>query len=257
MDKENIRQFAHDLGADVIGFANIEDYQSERSPDPKTIMPNVESIIVLGYRELNGAVESKNARISMTARMGGMEVSLKDSYLLSRYVEDKFNVRAAPIAFSYPLDMAGEGMGLVGDVSLRHAAVAAGLGVFGRHNLVINPKFGTRIIFSAVLTEMPMVSDAPVEEDYCRDCDLCVRACPANALDEEGKTDMMKCLGVSQPYGIGEMMRYARRFIGASPDEQKAVLKDPLFMSLYQTAFIGFQYSCFRCMRVCPVCVEP
>jgi len=210
MDKENIRQFAHDLSADVIGFADIEDYQSEKSPDPKTIMPNVESIIVLGYRELNGAVESKNTRISMTARMGGMEVSMKDSYLLSRYVEDKFNVRAAPIAFSYPLDMAGEGMGLVGEVSLRHAAVAAGLGVFGRHNLVINPKFGTRIIFSAVLTEMPMASDAPVEEDYCRDCNLCVKACPANALDEEGKTDMMKCLGVSQPYGIGEMIRYAR-----------------------------------------------
>ncbi len=57
MDKEQIRQFGYELGADAVGFAAIEDYQSKKSPDPKTILPNVKSIIVLGYRELNGAVE--------------------------------------------------------------------------------------------------------------------------------------------------------------------------------------------------------
>ena len=256
MDKEQIRQFGYELGADAVGFAAIEDYQSRKSPDPRTILPNLKSIVVLGYRELNGAVESENTRVSMASRMGGMELSLKNNYLVTRYIEDHFQVKAAPVPPSYPLDMGREVMGLVGDVSMRHAAVAAGLGVFGRHNLVIHPRFGSRIIFTAVLTELPLKSDPPVQEELCDQCGLCVEACPARALDEEGKTDMFKCLKASQPYGIGGAIRYLRQFVGATPEEQKALLKDPILLNIYQAQFIGFQYTCFKCMAVCPACIE-
>ena len=256
MDREQIRDFGYELGADAVGFAAIEAYQSKKSPDPRTILPNVKSFVVLGYRELNGAVETENARASMAARMGGMELSLNNNYLMARYIENDCHVKTAPIPFSYPLDMGPEVMGLVGDVSMRHAAVAAGLGVFGRHNLVIHPRFGTRIIFTAILTELPLSSDPPVHEEFCTQCDLCVEACPGQALDEEGKTDMIKCLKTSQPYGIGGIIRYLRQFIGASPEEQKALLKDPLLLSLYQAQFIGFQYTCNKCMAVCPACIE-
>jgi epoxyqueuosine reductase len=256
MDTAQIRQFGHELGADAVGFAAVEDYHSGKSPDSRTILPGMKSIVVLGYRELNGAVESENARVSMASRMGAMDLSLKNNYLMARHIEDNYRVRAAPIPFSYPLDMGLEAMGFVGDVSMRHAAVAAGLGVFGRHNLVIHPRFGTRITFTAVLTELPLPSDPPVEEELCTNCGLCVEACPARALDEEGKTDLLKCLKASQPYGIGGAIRYVRQFIGATPEEQKALLKDPLFLHLYQAGFIGFQYTCFRCMAVCPACIE-
>ena len=257
MDRERmIRQFGYELGADAVGFAAIEDYQSPQSPDPKTILPSVKSLVVLGYREINGAVESENTRVSFAARMGNMELALKNNYLMARYIEDYFEARAAPVPASYPLDMGPEVKGFVGDVSLRHAAVAAGLGVLGRHNLVIHPRFGSRIIFTAILTELSLLSDPPVQEELCIQCDLCVEACPARALDEEGKTDMLKCLKASQPYGIGGTIRYLRRFIGASPEEQRALLKDPILLHLYQAQFIGFHYICFKCMAVCPACVE-
>ena len=256
MDKEHIRQFGYELGADAVGFAAIEDYQSKKSPDPKTILPDVKSIIVLGYRELNGAVESENTRVSFASRMGDMEFSLKNNYLMARHIEDHYQVKTVPVPVSYPLDMGPEVMGFVGDVSMRHAAVAAGLGVFGRHNLVIHPRFGTRIIFTSILTGLPLNSDSPVQEELCDQCGLCVEACPAQALDEEGKTDMLKCLKVSQPYGIGGTIRYLRQFIGASPEEQKALLKDPRLLHIYQAQFIGFQYFCNKCMAVCPACIE-
>ncbi|MDD2672562.1 MAG: hypothetical protein PHW43_09140, partial [Syntrophales bacterium] len=153
---------------------------------------------------------------------------------------------------SYPLNMSPPGMGLVADVSLRHAAVAAGLGNFGRHNLVIQPRFGTRLIYTAVLTELPLSSDPPVTETLCDECGICVAGCPGKALDEEGKTDNMKCLRVSQPWGIGGAIGYMRKFIGAPPDKQKEALMDPLFLSLYQAMFVGFQYNCFKCMAGCP-----
>jgi len=256
MDKEQIRQVAYELGADAVGFAAVEDYDSPRSPDPGTILPGVRSIIVMGYRENHGAVESENPRISMASRMGAMELSLKNNYLVARYLERQIGAKSAPVPFSYPLDMGPEVLGLVGDVSMRHAAVAAGLGVFGRHNLVINPRLGTRIIFTAVLTELRLTSDPRVQEELCTECNLCVEACPGRALDEEGKTDQIKCLKASQPYGIGGAIRYIRKFVGASPEEQKALLKDPTFLSLYQAQFVGFQYTCWKCMAVCPACLE-
>lgn len=92
-----------------------------------------------------------------------MELSLKNNYLMARHIEAQFGSKAAPVPSSYPLDMGPGVMGLAGDLSMRHAAVAAGLGVFGRHNLVIHPRFGTRIIFTAILTELPLNSDSPVQ----------------------------------------------------------------------------------------------
>lgn len=255
MDKEEIRNYGLELGADVVGFADIADYRSERAPDPKTILPKVKSMVVLGYREIHGAIESENKRISMASRMAGMEFSLKNNYLMTRYIEKNTGTKAASVAASYPLNMDIPYMGTVGDVSLRHAAVAAGLGVFGRHNIVINPRFGTRIIFTAILSELPFDSDPKVEEDLCDDCGLCVESCPAGALDEEGKTDFMKCLKVSQPYGIGGLIRYYYKMIDATDDEKKEMLRDPKFLKLYQSQFIGFQYFCFNCMTACPACL--
>ena len=79
------RDFVLQLGVDAIGFAAVEDYRSSRSPDPKSILPGVKSIVVLGCRENHGALESANTRISMGSRMGSMELSLKNNYLVSRH----------------------------------------------------------------------------------------------------------------------------------------------------------------------------
>ena len=105
-------------------------------------------------------------------------------------------------------------LGLVGDISLRHAAVASGLGVFGRHNLVIHPRFGSRLSFTGLLTELPLASDEPLKEELCNNCGLCVDACPGKALETEGKTEELKCLRASQPYGIPAMYRLYEKIRG-------------------------------------------
>jgi ferredoxin len=282
MSKEDIRKYGLELGADAVGFAAIEDYRSERSPDPQTVLPGAKSMVVLGYRETDGSLESGNPQIQMGARMGLMEFALKNNYLMTRFLEDRYGVKAAPVAISYPLNMGSA----TGEVSLRHAAVAAGLGIFGRHNLVIHQKFGTRILFTASLTNLPLPSDPPVKDKLCTQCGICVETCPVRALDEEGKTDVMRCRENSQPYGISALIRYLNQFIGTSPEEQKNHLKDPLLRSLYQAQglkqqylnqFIGTsseeqknylkdppllslyqaqglkqQYTCYKCMTVCP-----
>ncbi|MDQ5986963.1 MAG: Epoxyqueuosine reductase [Syntrophus sp. SKADARSKE-3] len=253
MDKEEIRGYGRDIGIDVVGFTALEDYRSERSPDPREILPKAASIIVFGHRMIDGALDSNNPRLNMVGRMGVMDTSKNHLYLMARFIEKKYRAKATPVLSSYPLDMSVPALGLLGDVSLRHAAVSAGLGCFGRHNLVIHPVYGSRLSFTGLLTELPLSSDPAVAENPCNDCGLCVEACPGKALDVEGKTEDLKCLRASQPFGIGTAVGYIRSFFGKTPDEQKALLKDPLFMSLYQASFIGFQYACFRCIAVCPM----
>lgn len=250
--KKSIREFVLGLGADDVGFANIADYSSPQSPAIESIMPTARSMIVMAFKELSNC-DSPSSSVAMAGRLDLLEFSRSCNYKLSRFLEREFHTRAVAIPVSYPLDMNSKTNGLVGEVSLRHAALAAGLGNFGRHNLIIHPRLGTRVIFTAVLNELDLPSDPRITEDLCIDCDICVENCPAGALDEEGKTQVMKCLRVSQPYGIGTAMNFWRKFADSPVEAQKKMLVSEDFMRIYQAQIIGFQYYCFKCYTSCPV----
>ncbi|KKM10435.1 4Fe-4S ferredoxin [Clostridiales bacterium PH28_bin88] len=250
--KERIRRFVTGLDVDDVGFAASRDYLSPRSPELESIFPGVKSLVVLAFKELANC-ESENMPMAMGGRLDLMEFSRSSSYKTARFLEKEFHGKAMTVPVSYPMTMDYTTMGSVGEVSLRHAAVAAGLGNFGRHNLVIHPRFGTRVIFTAVLTDLELPPDPPVTEPLCTHCNACVENCPVGALDEEGKTKVNQCLKNSQPYGIGSNIRFWTRFVDSNPEEQKKMVKDVEFWRLYQAGFIGFQYFCFNCFKSCPV----
>ncbi len=157
------------------------------------------------------------------------------------------------VPVSYPMAQNEETKGAVGQVSLRHAAVAAGLGAFGSNNLVVHPRLGCRTVFTAILTDLEIASDPPVAENPCTACGLCVQGCPGKALEEPGRTDVMKCVKTVMPYGLNGAVRFWSKYGEASAAERKAMLRDPNFWRLYQAGHIGPQYFCFACMNVCPV----
>jgi len=68
-------------------------------------------------------------------------------------------------------------------VSHRVLGWAAGLGWWGRNNLLVNPQFGSRFRLVSVLTDAPVEPDRPIERD-CGTCIACVDVCPVGAIRE-------------------------------------------------------------------------
>jgi len=70
-----------------------------------------------------------------------------------------------------------------GGVFLKDAAVLAGLGVIGKHNLLITPEFGTRVRLRGLFMEAELEPTGPIDFDPCNGCDMpCHRACPRDAF---------------------------------------------------------------------------
>jgi epoxyqueuosine reductase len=78
-------------------------------------------------------------------------------------------------------------------ISLKPAAVESGIGSRGKNTLVINPKHGPYVRFTAILTSADLEPDEPCTTDICGDCTRCVDACPTKAL-QPYEIDIRRCL---------------------------------------------------------------
>ncbi|MCL2456703.1 MAG: hypothetical protein FWD19_04060 [Defluviitaleaceae bacterium] len=112
----------------------------------------------------------------------------------------------------------------------RSLARRAGLGFFGRNGLIISKKFGSRFNIGCLLCDAEIPEFAEKHEDFpdaCpRDCDLCIAACPTNAL-ADGKFNIARCLS------------YLTQKDALSPDEEKLIT-------------LGGQiYGCEICQNAC------
>jgi reductive dehalogenase len=71
------------------------------------------------------------------------------------------------------------------DAVLVPLAVDAGLGETGRLGYLMTKDFGPRVRLGAVTTDLPLVSDKPVDigvEDFCKICKKCANCCPSNSI---------------------------------------------------------------------------
>ena len=249
--KNEIINFAKDVGVDDIGFASVENYTSPNTPPIKEIYPKANTIIVLAFQQLDNS-ESENIQIASAGSKILSDFADSSTYKVARFVKQKFNATVISIPRMTPVNRNDKTGMLFADVSLRHAAVAAGLGCFGRHNLVIHPVMGTKVVFTAIITNLNIQPNIPIEEELCIDCDICVNQCPVNALDEVNKTDVMKCMFRSRPYGFVGNMQFWMKFAESTPEEQKMMLQDREFKKLYDELTLGSQYVCFNCLKNCP-----
>lgn len=79
-----------------------------------------------------------------------------------------------------------------GDVNYIPVAIDAGLGVAGKHGLLMTKFNGPRVRLAAVYTEienLPFAQENPHGwiRDYCESCNICVEKCPVDAIFMETK----------------------------------------------------------------------
>jgi len=92
------------------------------------------------------------------------------------------------------------------DIMLIPHAMAAGIGEQCRIGTLASSEFGPCMRLAAVLTNAPLVTDGPIDlgiRSFCDGCDICVRACPGNAIPgkritsrgvEKWTLDPVKCM---------------------------------------------------------------
>jgi epoxyqueuosine reductase QueG len=254
---EQVKSFGREAGLDVIGICSVNSLPRLKNLDHQrkvqAILPEATSVVVGGVRIISSAIQSSrdNIRIAQYSTMCLYNEMERISYSLSRFLDDK-GYRSAAVPTYLPIDMYNN-LGLVGDISLRHAAVEAGLGSLGLSGLVLTPGYGPRIRFLAVLTDAPLVADSRRDEKLCDDCGICVDRCPVGAISRDGVVDVRKCANEHMKFGLPGLVRFCRSLVGADNEQLHAAFKSPEFWEHWQNLSNGMFYYCFECLNQCPI----
>lgn len=75
----------------------------------------------------------------------------------------------------------------------RLLAYNAGLGFFGKNNLLINEDIGSYFFIGEILTDAIIEGDK-IKNSKCISCDRCIEKCPTHALNENGILNAKRCL---------------------------------------------------------------
>ncbi len=202
--KSQIKELVLGFGADVCGIANIDRFSEAPSGfHPQDIFPGCKSVIVFGIALPRGLsmVESR----LIYGHFNEVTCPQVDwvAFKTAKEIERLYSGYAVPMPSDVPYEYWDkekmEGRGLL---SMRHAAVLAGLGTLGRNTLLLNEKYGNLLSLGVVLTDLYLESD-PLAEGICiEDCKLCIKSCPSHALDGQ-HANQAKC----RPYTYGTNAR--------------------------------------------------
>lgn len=183
--KETIRKTAMDLGADVCGFAAAERFADAPAGfSPLDLYRECQTVIVFGVALPEGLLEIDPRLVYHHFNEAVVNPMLDAIALgLAKQIERRFGCHAVPVPCDSPYEYwdagAMEGRGLI---SMKHAAVLAGLGALGKSTLLLNGEYGARLNLGAVFTDAVMPSDPLVKSVCIPGCSKCADSCPAGAI---------------------------------------------------------------------------
>ncbi|MBU2982914.1 4Fe-4S dicluster domain-containing protein [Lentibacter algarum] len=220
-----IKQIAKFFGANLCGITDLDErflYATrvdtrDMSEAPNTLPESLHTVIVLGHEMDKTLVKTYPSALAGAAT--GREYSHEASIVMQ--------------TAAYIRNLGYEAVASMNDTGLVIPyAIKAGLGEYGRNQMVLTPEYGPRLRFSKILTNMPLTHDVPKRPGFAKFCDICTAcadACPVKAL----------------PFGAPE-------FGGENQSAIKGVKK---WTSNAEKCF-GFwaklSSDCAICMRVCP-----
>ncbi len=184
-----VKRLAKKEGADLVGMAGAGSFKgAPKGHRPGDLLKGAESVVVMAVALPAAAFESAPSREYSMSYMAGNRELDRIAFKVAKALQEK-GFRAIQIPASPPYDLEQ----MMGDLSHRHAGQLAGVGVFGKNSLLLSPRYGPRIRLVSVVTDARLRPDKELSLDLCKECDRCIRACPAKALLGEGEVDKPKC----------------------------------------------------------------
>lgn len=80
-------------------------------------------------------------------------------------------------------------------IPAKPAAVRAGLGKYGKNAVVLTERLGSWVMRETLVTDAPLdYEDQPVKVSDCGECDICLKACPTQAIYAPFKINRARCI---------------------------------------------------------------
>ena len=196
--------------------------KADRRADPKTLWPEVESIIVLGhnygpdFNPMEKLQHKDKGNISCYAlNRDYHDVIKKKLKQLARWIAATYGCEVKVFVDTAP-------------VMEKPLATAAGIGWQGKHTCVVSREFGSWLFLGSIFTNLVIPSEADENKNHCGTCTKCLDICPTQAFDGEGKLDARKCIAYLTIEHKGQIPLEFRKAIG------------------------NRIYGCDDCLAVCP-----
>src|SRR4051794_32268222 len=232
--EERIKAEARRLGFELVGIAAPDPAESgaryaewveaghagemaymTRDParrlDPRVVMPDARSVVVVGmnYRSGDGSggagagsgggmeheeplrsVSTGSPRPSSTGRIARYAVGDDYHEVMWRRLDELL----AWIREEAGQAVRGRAYVDTGPLLERDLARRAGLGWFGKNTMLLNPRMGSYFFLGALLLDLPLVPDAPFTRSHCGTCSRCLDACPTGAFLGPHVLDARRCI---------------------------------------------------------------
>ncbi len=177
---ENWLHAGYQASMDWIGT----DRSLDRRADPREILPECQSILVLGspYPAPRGNVGGGNIA-SYALNQDYHDVLGKRLQALVEAIEGWIG---KPVPNRWYTD--------TGPLLEKELAMRAGLGWIGKNTTLINKEYGSYFFLAEILLGIELTPDQPITESFCGDCTRCLVTCPTRALREPYTLDANRCI---------------------------------------------------------------
>ena len=161
-----------------------EERSRTRRADPKQILPECRSILVLATPYTPTHANGAELQIAAYARGADYhDVLPARMQALVQFIEEQTQ---GPVKSRWYTD--------TGPLLERDLAQRAGLGWVGRNSCLINPKQGSTFFLSEILLDLELEPDPPFTTDHCGTCTRCITACPTDCILPDRTLDARRCI---------------------------------------------------------------
>jgi epoxyqueuosine reductase len=169
-------------------------HSSARRADPRLILPECKSILVLALPYSKPAPtqpppklgEGQEVRGQIAAYARGDDYHLVIPERLQKLVSFIEEQVGHPFPHRWYTD--------TGPILERDLAQRAGLGWIGKNTCLIHPRHGSYFLIAEILLGIELEPDAPFQTDPCGTCRRCLEACPTQCILPDRTIDAWRCI---------------------------------------------------------------